>query len=80
MNQKTNKKLTLFNYLLNMLFRRYLIRNRNPTESPITTLLDFQLKNCVTPTKILELNIYLKFNRIFIVALNQRQILMINQI
>ena len=34
MNQKTNKKLTLFNYLMNMLFRRYLIRNRNPIESP----------------------------------------------
>jgi hypothetical protein len=43
MNQKTNKKLTLFNYLMNMLFRRYLIRNRNPTESPTYTSLDFQV-------------------------------------
>ena len=43
MNQKTNKKLTLFNYLLNMLIRRHLIRNRNPTESPTPTLLDFQI-------------------------------------
>jgi hypothetical protein len=62
MNQKTNKKLPLFNYLLTMLFRRYLIRNRNPTESPITTLLDFQVKNCVTTDRILESNIYLMFN------------------
>ena len=59
MNQKTNKKLTLFNYLMNMLFRRYLIRNRYPTESPTYTSLDFQVKNCVTPDKILKSNIYL---------------------
>jgi hypothetical protein len=59
MNQKTNKKLTLFNYLMNMLFHRYLIRNRNPTESPTSTLLDFQVKNCVTPDKMHESNIYL---------------------
>jgi hypothetical protein len=63
MNQKTNKKLTLFNYLMNMLFRRYLIRNRNPTESPTSTLLDFQVKNSMTTDKILESNIYLNYMR-----------------
>ena len=61
MNQKTNKKLPLFNYLMNMLFRRYLIRNRNPTESPTSTSFDFQVHNSDTPDKILESNIYLNY-------------------
>ena len=62
MNQKTNKKLTLFNYLMNMLFRRYLIRNRNPTESPTYTSLDFQVIPKTENHNILGSNIYLKFN------------------
>jgi transcriptional regulator with XRE-family HTH domain len=59
MNQKTNKKLTLFNYLLNMLFRRHLIRNRNPTESPTPTLLDFQVIPKTENQNMLIPNIYL---------------------
>jgi len=59
MNQKTNKKLTLFNYLMNMLFRRYLIRNRNPTESPITTQVDFQVISKTENHNMLTPNIYL---------------------
>jgi transcriptional regulator with XRE-family HTH domain len=61
MNQKTNKKLPLFNYLLNMLFRRYLIRNRNPTELPITTLLDFQIVPEAENHNVLIPNIYLNW-------------------
>jgi hypothetical protein len=57
MNQKTNKKLTLFNYLMNMLYRRYLIMNRNPTESPTPTLLDFQIVPKTKNHKVLTLNI-----------------------
>ena len=61
MNQKTNKKLTLFNYLINMLFRRYLIRNRNPLESPTTTPLDFQIVPKTENHNMLIPNIYLNW-------------------
>ncbi len=61
MNQKTNKKLTLFNYLMNMLFRRYLIRNRNPIESPTSTSLDFQVIPKTENHNILIPNIYLNW-------------------
>jgi len=61
MNQKTNKKLPLFNYLMNMLFPRYLIRNRNPTESPTSTLLDFQVVPKTKNHNMLTPNIYLNW-------------------
>ena len=57
MNQKTNQKLTLFDYLVNMLFRRYLKRNRNPSESPTTTLFDFPIVPKTENHKVLTLNI-----------------------
>jgi transcriptional regulator with XRE-family HTH domain len=61
MNQKTNQKLTLFDYLMNKLFHRYLIRNRNPTESPTSTLLDFQIVPEAENHNVLIPNIYLNW-------------------